>query len=46
MAVGHELCGNDQEALDVYLGLEDSTKVRVLAVHCRFLMIYETIFGP
>ncbi|KAJ9115715.1 hypothetical protein QFC20_001042 [Naganishia adeliensis] len=26
LAVGHELCGNDQEALNVFLGLEESTK--------------------
>lgn len=30
LAVGHELCGNDQEALNVFLGLEESTKVSVL----------------
>ncbi|GHJ85614.1 hypothetical protein NliqN6_2016 [Naganishia liquefaciens] len=26
LAVGHELCGNDQEALSVFLGLEEATK--------------------
>ncbi|KAJ9125287.1 hypothetical protein QFC22_000243 [Naganishia vaughanmartiniae] len=31
LAVGHELCGNYQEALDVYLGLEESTKDEGLA---------------
>ncbi|KAJ9127946.1 hypothetical protein QFC24_000231 [Naganishia onofrii] len=31
LAVGHELCGNDQEALDVYLGLEDCTRDEGLA---------------
>lgn len=47
LAVGHELCGNNQEALSVFLGLEESTKVS-FAWHRRWaaLISHHTGRGP